>query len=153
MFRRRLEVCHIRLRQGRRCQKTGGDGGSSPAPRYELEKRADGPGEVYKRILRAPAEFAWFLGAGTSRAAGLPTATDIIWDLKRQYYCREENQEITRQDVQNSAVRDRIQSFMEAKEFPEQGADEEYSVYFEKMFGEDKERQRRYLREVYRKIG
>ena len=95
-----------------------------------------------------PQNFGWFLGAGASRAAGLPTATDIIWDLKRQYYCREENQEITRQDVQNSAVRDRIQTFMEARNFPEQGADEEYSIYFQKMFGEDKERQRRYLREV-----
>jgi hypothetical protein len=95
-----------------------------------------------------PQNFAWFLGAGASRAAGLPTATDIIWDLKRQYYCREENQEIARQDVQNSAVRDRIQSFMEARGFPEQWADEEYSIYFEKLFGEDKEQQRRYLRTV-----
>jgi SIR2-like protein len=95
-----------------------------------------------------PQNFAWFLGAGTSRAAGLPSATDIIWDLKRQYYCREENQEITRQDLQKSAVRDRIQSFMEARGFPGQEANEEYSIYFEKMVGEDKERQRRYLREV-----
>ena len=43
---------------------------------------------------------------------------------------------------------DRIQTFMEARNFPEQGADEEYSIYFQKMFGKDKERQRRYLREV-----
>jgi hypothetical protein len=42
-----------------------------------------------------PQNFAWFLGAGTSRSAGLPTATDIIWDLKRRFYCREENQDIS----------------------------------------------------------
>jgi hypothetical protein len=95
-----------------------------------------------------PQNFAWFLGAGTSRSAGLPTATDIIWDLKRQYYCREENQEITRQDVQNSAVRDRIQSFVEGRGFPTQCDDNEYAVYFEKMFGDDKERQRKYLRTI-----
>lgn len=36
---------------------------------------------VGKYCLR-PQNFAWFLGAGTSRAAGLPTATDILWDIK-----------------------------------------------------------------------
>ena len=65
-----------------------------------------------------PQNFAWFLGAGSSRTAGLPTATDIIWDLKRRHYCREENQDISRQDIQNDAVRARIQSFMESRGFP-----------------------------------
>lgn len=93
-----------------------------------------------------PENFAWFLGAGTSRAAGLMTASDIIWDLKRRYYCREENQELARQDVQNHAVRERIQSFMASRGFPAEGADSEYVTYFDKIFGKDKERQRRYLR-------
>ncbi|MDE0509388.1 MAG: SIR2 family protein [Gammaproteobacteria bacterium] len=93
-----------------------------------------------------PQNFAWFLGAGTSRSAGLPTALDVIWDLKRRHYCREENQEITRQDVQNEAVRARIQSFMDSRGFPAEWSDDEYATYFEKIFGEDRERQRRYLR-------
>src|SRR6058998_2523390 len=59
-----------------------------------------------------PQNFAWFLGAGTSRTAGLPTANDIIWDLKVRYYCREENQDISHQDVQNEAIAARIQAFM-----------------------------------------
>lgn len=63
--------------------------------------------------------FAWFLGAGASRTAGLPTATDIIWDLKRRYYCQQENQDISRQDIQNDAVRQRIQAFMESRRFPD----------------------------------
>ena len=69
--------------------------------------------ELIGIVSAKPQNFAWFLGAGASRSAGLPSATDLLWDLKRHYYCREENQEITRQDVQNDAVRDRIQSFME----------------------------------------
>ena len=28
-------------------------------------------------------QFMWFLGAGAPRSAGLPTAYDIIWDLKK----------------------------------------------------------------------
>ena len=63
-------------------------------------------------ICERPQNFAWFLGAGASRSAGLPTATDIIWDLKRRYYCQQENEEISRQDVHLEAVRSRIQSYM-----------------------------------------
>jgi hypothetical protein len=96
-----------------------------------------------------PQNFAWFLGAGTSRTAGLPTANDVIWDLKRRYYCREENQEISRQDIQNKAVKARIQSFMESRGFPAQWAENEYTTYFEKIFKDDKERQRRYLKSIF----
>lgn len=95
-----------------------------------------------------PQNYAWFLGAGASRVAGLPTAADIIWDMKRRYYCLEENQDITRQDIQNEAVKDRIQSFMDARGFPALWADDEYSIYFEKIFGSDSERQRKYLKAI-----
>ena len=46
----------------------------------------------------------WFLGAGTSRSAGLPTATDIIWDLKRRYYCLHENQNLQSHDINNRSA-------------------------------------------------
>lgn len=95
-----------------------------------------------------PAQFAWLLGAGASRTAGLPTAGDIIWDLKRRYYRQEENRDVSRQDIQNEAVRARIQAFMDSRGFPQLWADEEYTTYFEKIFGEDRERQRRYLRAI-----
>jgi hypothetical protein len=95
-----------------------------------------------------PQNFAWFLGAGASATAGLPTATDVIWDLKRRFYRREENQDISRQDMQNEPVRARIQAFMESRGFPELWAADEYTAYFEKIFGDDKERQRRYLKAI-----
>ncbi|MGJ3258014.1 MAG: SIR2 family protein [Rhodospirillales bacterium] len=93
-----------------------------------------------------PQNFAWFLGAGASRSADLPTANDMLWDLKRQYYCREETQDISRQDIQNSAVRERIQAFMQSRGFPAPYEDDEYPAYFEKIFGDDKEKQRRYIK-------
>lgn len=105
-------------------------------------------GEFTSIFCARPQNFAWFLGAGTSRSSGLPTATDIIWDLKRRYYSREENQEISRQDIQNEAVKSRIQSYMDSKGYPAQWADDEYTSYFEKIFGEDKERQRKYLKGI-----
>ena len=105
-------------------------------------------GEFTSIFCARPQNFVWFFGAGSSRSAGLPTANDVIWDLKRRYYCREENQEISRQDIQNKAVRARIQSYMESKGFPKLWAEDEYSTYFEKIFGTDKERQRQYVKAI-----
>lgn len=99
-------------------------------------------------IAERPAQFAWFLGAGASRTAGLPTAGDIIWDLKRRYYRQEENREVSPQDIQNDAVRHRIQQFMDSRGFPPQWSDAEYSTYFNKIFRDDRERQRRYLKSI-----
>jgi hypothetical protein len=105
-------------------------------------------GEFTSLFCARPQNFAWFLGAGASASAGLPTATDVLWDLKRRYYCREENQDISRQDLQNEAIRTKIQSFMGSRGFPALWAENEYPSYFEKIFGEDKERQRQYLKSI-----
>ena len=77
--------------------------------------------ELTSIVCARPQQFAWFLGAGASAAAGLPTAWDVIWDLKRRYYRREENQDISRPDMQLDAVRARVQSYMLSKGFPEEG--------------------------------
>lgn len=104
--------------------------------------------EFTERFVARPQVFAWFLGAGASRSAGLPTATDILWDMKRRFYCREENQDIDRQDLQSDAIQQRIQSFMESRGFPKMWEDGEYERYFELIFGEDREKQRAYLRGI-----
>jgi hypothetical protein len=65
--------------------------------------------------------FAWFLGAGASQSVGLPTAVDIIWELKTRYYSTAENQIVQMQDVQNPAVREKINSFAEARGLPKPG--------------------------------
>jgi hypothetical protein len=104
--------------------------------------------ELTDHFIARPQNFGWFFGAGASRMSGLPTAADIIWDLKRRYYCREENQDVSRQDMQSPAVIARIQSFMDARGFPQLWADAEYTTYFTKIFGADKERQRSYIRAI-----
>lgn len=101
--------------------------------------------EFTGRFCARPENFAWFLGAGSSATAGIPTATDILWDMKLRYYCREENQEISLQDLQNEAVRLKIQDFVESRGFPVLWADDEYTTCYEKVFGLDKERQRKYV--------
>ncbi len=101
--------------------------------------------EFIRIFCERPKAFAWFLGAGTSRNAGLPTAEDIINDLKRRYYCSEENQEFSTKDLQNAAVRRTVETFLKSRGFPERWAPEEYSTYFQTIFADDRERQRKYI--------
>lgn len=92
-----------------------------------------------------PQLFAWFLGAGASRGAGLPTAADITDDLKRQYYASQENVRLQTRDMQHPAVREKVDAFFQARSFPEPWSDDEYSTLFSLIFGEDRERQRQYI--------
>jgi hypothetical protein len=104
--------------------------------------------EFYHHYLQNSQHMMWFLGAGSSRSAGLPTATDIIWDLKHRYYCLHENQDYQKHDINNHAIKSKIQSYMDSQGFPLQWSPEEYSFYFDLTFGNDYEAQRKYLLEA-----
>jgi hypothetical protein len=90
-------------------------------------------------------QMMWFLGAGASRSAGMPSATDIIWDLKRQYYCLHENRSITDNDLSNEAVKGKIQAYLEENECPPMWDENEYAYYFKLVFGNDLQIQQKYL--------
>ena len=94
-----------------------------------------------------PQRFMWFLGAGASRTAGMPTASDLIWELKFRKYCLEQNQDVRQHDIANGQVRNRIQSYFDSKGAPGPHADAEYSFYFEQAFGSDYAAQQRFLQE------
>lgn len=101
--------------------------------------------EFTRIFCQKPDSFAWFLGAGASHNANLPTADDIITDLKRRFYNSEENQTYKTKDLQNTAVRETVEAFMQSRGFPKRWAPEEYSTYFQKIFGDNRERQRNYI--------
>ena len=102
--------------------------------------------ELIQVLAESRGHFSWLLGAGTSQSAGLPTAWDVIWDLKRRHYSREENQRISSNEIQNAAVREKINAYMQAHGFPAPGDPTEYSKCFELIFGDNYERQSAYLR-------
>lgn len=104
--------------------------------------------EFTRIYCERPESFAWFLGAGASHNANLPTAEDIITDLKRRYYCAEENQKYSITDLQNAAVRETVEAYMQSRGFPKRWAPEEYTTYFATIFGEDRERQRNYISKI-----
>jgi hypothetical protein len=101
--------------------------------------------EFARIFCQRPPSFAWFLGAGASHNANLPTADDIVNDLKRRYYGSEENQKLSIRDLQNDAVRARVEAYMRSRGFPARWSANEYSTYFETIFGDDRERQRQYI--------
>jgi len=98
-----------------------------------------------QHVSQTGRQLMWFLGAGASRSSGLPTATDLIWDLKLRYYCSQENQDVVAHDVSNRSVQARIQAYMDSKGFPPLCDPAEYSFYFELLFGKDYAAQQNYL--------
>ncbi|MHB1240110.1 MAG: SIR2 family protein [Gammaproteobacteria bacterium] len=103
--------------------------------------------EFLRHFVQNAPQLMWFLGAGTSRSSGLPAAGDLIWDLKRQYYCAKENQDVQAYNVSNHAIKAKIQSYFDGKGCPEVWSNEEYSYYFELMFGEDYAAQQSYIQD------
>lgn len=89
----------------------------------------------------------WFLGAGSSRSSGLPAAEDLIWDLKRRYYCAKENQDVQAHSVNNHAIKAKIQSYFDGLGCPKAWSNQEYSYYFELMFGDDYAAQQSYIQD------
>lgn len=86
----------------------------------------------------------WFLGAGASSAAGVPTAFDMIWQFKRALYCSEQRISIGMlPDLSDSQTRARLQRhFDDSGGYPPAGAPEEYAAYFEKAYPDEGDRRR-----------
>ena len=97
--------------------------------------------------IRAP-NLMWFLGAGASASAGVPTAGDMIWDFKRRLFISQrgaEPHEVA--DLSNSLVRQKLQQHISSLSgMPQPGDDDEYSVLFETVFPSESDR-RTYLQQ------
>lgn len=107
--------------------------------------------EFLERINQSSSHLMWFLGAGASRSSGLPTATDITWDIKRKLYCAQENQDINTHDISNNAIQTKIQNYMDSRGFPPLWDMKEYSFYFEQFFGENYLAQQNYIKKLLTK--
>jgi NAD-dependent SIR2 family protein deacetylase len=88
-------------------------------------------------------QIMWFLGAGASASAGIKTAWDMIWEFKRKLYCVESGVRINQvQDLSSERVRRTIQQGLDATgKYPAEGADTEYSEYFERVYPTPRDRQ------------
>lgn len=111
----------------------------SAAPRMDL------PGFLRLHGLRVPS-LMWLLGAGSSAAAGVPTAWHMIWEFKRAIFCSEERVSLAAcEHLSDPAVRERIQRhFAAADGHPPLDDVSEYAHYFELAYPDEGDR-RRYI--------
>ncbi len=95
--------------------------------------------------VRAP-NIMWFLGAGASAAAGVPTAQHMIWEFKRLLYCAEHRVSIEYcSDLGDPVLRARLQGYFDTTgRFPPEGTEDEYAHYFEAAYPSEADR-RRYI--------
>jgi hypothetical protein len=104
----------------------------------------DVAGFLRRHGARAPG-LMWFLGAGASASAGVPTAEQMIWDFKRTIFCSEERVPLAAcQYIDDPRVRERIQRHFSSGGHPTPGDPIEYAHYFELAFPDERDR-RRYI--------
>ena len=117
-----------------------------PVPETLPTPEAAGPPMELPTFLRLfqlrKAQIMWFLGAGASRAAGIKTAGDMIWEFKQKLYCSEKRVPLSIiADPGDPVVQRKMQIHFDAQSgFPAFGAEDEYSAYFDTTYPSPKDR-------------
>lgn len=102
-------------------------------------------GEFASALALRPHLFAWFLGAGASAAAGIPTGYAMIRDFKTRIYCRETGYSPREVDAADPLWIRRIDDFFRKSSIlPPNGDSTEYSTAFEAVYPNEKHR-RQYI--------
>lgn len=117
-----------------------------PLPHFaELATLTPAARSTASQVL-SPADFAlmfnarsrqlgWFLGAGTSAAAGIPTGYDMIVEFKTRLFCHDTGLAVREIDPGDPLWIERIDGHFEHRGImPARGSPEEYSAYFEAAY-------------------
>ena len=86
----------------------------------------------------------WFVGAGASAAAGIPTAGDLIRKFKSNLYCAKQKVSVECcADLADPHLLARLQQFFDSlEEFSSVENDDEYAFYFERAYPAESDRRR-----------
>lgn len=91
--------------------------------------------EFASRFALRPSQYAWFLGAGASASAGIPTGYDMIRDFKATLFCRETNLPRREVDSADPVWVARIEDFFSRQNIlPPAGDPSEYAKAFELVY-------------------
>jgi NAD-dependent SIR2 family protein deacetylase len=99
-----------------------------------------------RRFAFRAANLMWFLGAGASASAGIPTAGDMVWEFKQLLYVSQRRAALQSvSDLSNPAIRAQLQSHIDAVgTLPAADSPEEYASLFEGVYPAESDR-RAYL--------
>ena len=89
-----------------------------------------------RRFSLRAANLMWFLGAGASAAAGIPTAYDMIWELKQQLFVSQRRISAKAvADLSSPAIRAQIQAHIDSLgTLPKADSTAEYAELFEAAY-------------------
>jgi hypothetical protein len=99
-----------------------------------------------RRFTLRASNLMWFLGAGASAAAGIPTATDMVWEFKQSLYVSQRKVSLQQvADLSNPTIRGQLQAYIDSLgQMPRLGAPDEYAQLFESVYPAEADR-RTYL--------
>lgn len=105
-----------------------------------------GADDFARRFSLRAGNLMWLLGAGASASAGIPTASDMVWEFKQQLFISQRRvSPQTVADLSNPAVRAQLQAHIDSSEnLPPSGAPDEYAALFEAVWPTERDR-RAYL--------
>ena len=86
-------------------------------------------------------QLAWFLGAGSSAAANVPTGLDMITDFKTRLFCADTQIPRREIDISDPLWEERITSYFDGSHgLPLAGDPEEYAAAFEAAYPDARDR-------------
>ena len=101
------------------------------------------PSDDFARRFSLRAEkLMWFLGAGASASAGLPTAMDMIWEFKQKLFVSQRRGSADAvADLSQINVRVRLQTHIDSLgHLPQPEAPDEYAALFEAVYPAESDR-------------
>ena len=99
------------------------------------------PDDFARRFSLRARNLMWFLGAGASASAGLPTALDMAWEFKQKLFVSQRRGSLQAvSDLSHPTVRDRLQVHIDSLGLPPSGAPGEYAALFEAVYPAESDR-------------
>lgn len=105
-----------------------------------------GSDDFTRRFALRAGNLMWFLGAGASASAGIPTAGDMVWEFKQLLYVSQRRVALQSvSDLSNPAIRGQLQAHIDSiGTLPAAGSPDEYASLFEAVYPAEPDR-RAYL--------
>ena len=101
------------------------------------------PDDFARRFSLRARNLMWFLGAGASASAGLPTAIDMIWEFKQKLFVSQRRGSLqTVSDLSHPIVRARLQAHIDSLGLPPSGVPDEYAALFEAVYPAESDRRK-----------
>ena len=101
------------------------------------------PDDFACRFSLRASNLMWFLGAGTSASAGLPTAMDLVWEFKQKLFVSQRRGSLQAvSDLSQPNVRERLQAHMDSLGLSPSGAPDEYAALFEAVYPAESDRRK-----------